>query len=136
MARQGVERRVVTAGKSKSFADPFLPQKAEDVERLKVLQTPIHQAFIDHVKRSRGTRLSDTADLFNADVWVGRQAVDLGLVDGVAHLVPKLKQLYGDKVKLVPFGRKRSLMQRLGMAMVDQTLGAVEDRALWARYGL
>jgi signal peptide peptidase SppA len=136
MARQGVERRVVTAGKSKSFADPSLPQKAEDVERLKVLQTPIHQAFIDHVKRSRGTRLSDTADLFNADVWVGRQAVDLGLVDGVAHLVPKLKQLYGDKVKLVPFGRKRSLMQRLGMAMVDQTLGAVEDRALWARYGL
>lgn len=136
MARQGVERRVVTAGTSKSFADPFLPQKAEDVERLKALQTPIHQAFIDHVKRSRGTRLNDSADLFNADIWVGRQAVDLGLVDGVTHMVPKLKSLYGDKVKLVPYGRKRSLMQRLGMAMVDQTLGAVEDRALWARYGL
>jgi signal peptide peptidase SppA len=136
MARQGVERRVVTAGKSKSFADPFLPQKAEDVERLKALQTPIHQAFIDHVKRSRGTRLNETADLFNADVWVGRQAADLGLVDGVAHIVPKLKALYGDKVKLLPLGRKRSLMQRFGLAMLDQTLGAVEDRALWARYGL
>jgi ClpP class serine protease len=136
MARQGVERRVVTAGKSKSFADPFLPQKPEDIERLKALQTPIHQAFIHHVKRSRRGRLSDTADLFNADVWVGRQAADLGLVDGVAHLVPKLKALYGDKVRLVPFGRKRSLMQRLGLAMIDQTLGAMEDRALWARYGL
>jgi hypothetical protein len=67
---------------------------------------------------------------------VGRQAVDLGLVDGVAHPVPKLKELYGEKVKLLPFGRKRSLMQRFGLAMVDQTLGAVEDRALWARYGL
>ncbi|MCX7288905.1 MAG: S49 family peptidase [Rhodobacterales bacterium] len=136
MARQGVERRVVTAGKSKSFADPFLPQKPEDVERLKALQTPIHQAFIDHVKRARGTRLKETADLFNADVWVGRQAADLGLVDGVAHMVPKLKALYGDKVRLVPYGRKRSLMQRLGLAMIDQTLGAMEDRALWARYGL
>jgi serine protease SohB len=136
MARQGVERRVVTAGKSKSFADPFLPQKAEDVERLKALQTPIHQAFIDHVKRSRGKRLKEDADLFNADVWVGRQAVDLGLVDGLAHPVPKLKELYGEKVKLVPYGRKRSLMQRFGLAIVDQTLGAVEDRALWARYGL
>ena len=136
MARQGVERRVVTAGKSKSFADPFLPQKAEDVERLKALQTPIHQAFIEHVKRSRGTRLNEMADLFNADVWVGRQAVDLGLVDGVAHIVPKLKQLYGEKVKLVPYGRKRSLMQRFGLTIVDQTLGAIEDRALWARYGL
>jgi serine protease SohB len=136
MARQGVERRVVTAGKSKSLADPFLPQKPEDIDRLKALQTPIHQAFIDHVKRSRGARLNQEADLFNADVWVGRQAADLGLVDGVAHMVPKLKALYGDKVKLQPYGRKRSLMQRLGLAMVDQTLGAIEDRALWARYGL
>lgn len=136
MARQGVERRVVTAGKSKSFADPFLPQKAEDVERLKALQGPIHQAFIDHVKHSRGKRLNETADLFNADIWVGQQSVDLGLTDGVAHLVPKLKSLYGDKVKLIPLGRKRSLFQRLGLSVVDETLGAVEDRALWARYGL
>ena len=136
MARQGVERRVVTAGRSKSFADPFLPQKAEDVERLRALQTPIHKAFIDHVKASRGARLSQTADLFNADVWVGQGAADVGLVDGLGHMEPKLKALYGDKVKLVPYGRKRSLMQRLGLAMVDQTLGAVEDRALWSRYGL
>ena len=136
MARQGVERRVVAAGSSKSFADPFLPQKPEDVERLRALQAPIHQAFIDHVKASRGARLDQTADLFNADVWVGGQAVAVGLVDGVAHLVPKLKALYGDKVKLVPFGRKRSLFQRMGLSLVDETLGAVEDRALWARYGL
>ncbi len=136
MARQGIERRVVTAGKSKSLADPFLPQKAEDVERLRALQGPIHQAFIDHVKARRGARLDQAADLYNADVWVGQQAVDLGLADGVAHMVPKLKALYGDKVKLVPHGRKRSLFQRLGLSLVDQTLGAVEDRALWARYGL
>ncbi len=136
MARQGVERRVVTAGKSKSFADPFLPQKPEDVDRLKALQTPIHQAFIDHVKQSRGTRLDQTADLFNADIWVGQQSVDLGLTDGLAHLVPKLKDLYGDKVKPVPYGRKRSLFQRFGLSLADETLGAVEDRALWARYGL
>jgi serine protease SohB len=136
MARQGVERRVVTAGKSKSFADPFLPQKPEDIERLKALQTPIHQAFIDHVKRSRGVRLNDSADLFNADIWVGQRSVDVGLTDGVAHLVPKLKELYGDKVRLVPLGRKRSLFQRFGLSLVDETLGAVEDRALWARYGL
>jgi ClpP class serine protease len=136
MSRQGVERRVVTAGKSKSLADPFLPQKPEDVERLKALQTPIHQAFIDHVKSSRGARLDQNADLFNADVWVGSQAVTLGLVDGIGHLVPKLKTDYGNKVKLVPLGRKRSLFQRFGLSLADETLGVVEDRALWARYGL
>jgi signal peptide peptidase SppA len=136
MARQGVERRVVTAGKQKSFADPFLPQKPEDVDRLKALQTPIHQAFIDHVKHARGSRLNETADLFNADIWVGQGAVDVGLADGLGHLIPKLKELYGDKVKPVPLGRKRSLFQRFGLSLIDETLGAVEDRALWARYGL
>ncbi|WP_309668331.1 S49 family peptidase [Tabrizicola sp.] len=135
MARQGIERRVVTAGRSKSFADPFLPQKPEDVDRLKALQTPIHDAFIAHVKARRGARLAD-ADLFNADIWVGQGSVDLGLTDGIGHLVPKMKELYGEKVRLVPFGQKRSLAQRLGLALVDDALNSVEDRALWSRYGL
>jgi signal peptide peptidase SppA len=135
MARQGVERRVVTAGRSKSFADPFLPQKPEDIERLKALQTPIHQAFIDHVKARRGSRLAD-ADLFNADVWVGQQSVDLGLTDGVAHVVPKLKEMYGDKVRLVPLGMRRGLLQRFGLNAADALMQGVEERALWQRFGL
>ena len=135
MAKQGVERRVVAAGKQKSFADPFLPQKPEDIERLKTLQAPIHDAFIAHVKARRGNRLAE-ADLFNADIWVGQRAVDLGLVDGVAHLVPKLKALYGDKVKLVPLGQKRGLLSRFGLNMAEDALASVEDRAVWARYGL
>ncbi len=56
MARQGIERRVITAGKNKSFADPFLPQKPEDVERLKALQAPLHETFINHVKARRRAR--------------------------------------------------------------------------------
>lgn len=135
MARQGIERRVVTAGKSKSFADPFLPQKPEDVERLKTIQAPIHEAFIAHVKARRGDRLAE-ADLFNADIWVGQKAVDLGIADGVAHLVPKLKALYGAKVRLVPLGIKRGFLSRFGISLAEDALGAVEERALWARYGL
>ncbi|MFC3181690.1 S49 family peptidase [Cypionkella sinensis] len=135
MAKQGVERRVVAAGKQKSFADPFLPQKPEDIERLKALQAPIHAAFIAHVKARRGARLAE-ADLFNADIWVGQASVDLGLTDGVAHLVPKMKSLYGDKVKLVPLGQRRGLLSRFGLNVAEDALASVEERALWARYGL
>ena len=135
MAKQGVERRVVTAGKSKSFADPFLPQKPEDIDRLRALQGPIHDAFIAHVKARRGERLAD-ADLFNADIWVGQGSVDLGLADGLAHLEPKMKELYGDKVRLQPYGQKRSLFQRLGLNIAGDALASIEERALWARYGL
>ena len=135
LARQGVERRIVTAGTSKSFADPFLPQKPEDVERIKALQTPIHEAFIAHVKARRGDRLAKQ-DLFNADIWVGQRAVDLGLVDGVSHLVPKMKQLYGDKVRLMPLGQKRGLLSRLGLTLAEDVLSTVEDRLTRAHYGM
>ncbi|MBC7478902.1 MAG: S49 family peptidase, partial [Pseudorhodobacter sp.] len=50
MARQGIERRVVTAGRSKSLADPFMPQTAEHIDRLKAIQTPIDDVFTAHVK--------------------------------------------------------------------------------------
>lgn len=136
MDRHGIERRVHTAGRSKSLADPFLPEKVEDVERLKALQEPIHRAFIEQVKSRRGARLDPAADLFNADIWVGSGAVTVGLADGVAHLVPKLKQLYGDKVRLIPYGQRRSLLQRLGAQVLGGALGEIEDRAAWARFGL
>ena len=135
MAKQGVERRVVTAGTSKSFADPFLPQKPEDITRIQALQTPIHAAFIAHVKARRGARLSDT-DLFNADIWVGQKAVDLGIADGVAHIVPKMKELFGDNDRFVPFGQKKRLLGRLGLNLAEDTLFAIEERALWAQHGL
>jgi serine protease SohB len=137
MARQGIERRVVTAGKSKSLADPFLPQKPADVARLKALQEPIHAAFIAHVKARRGARLGE-ADLFNADVWVGQGAVELGLADGVAHLVPKLKSLYGHSVRLRHLGQRQSqsLLSRFGLDFGDAVLGKIEERALLSRFGL
>jgi signal peptide peptidase SppA len=141
MARQGIERRVHTAGRSKSLADPFQPEKPEDVARLRALQEPIHAAFIQHVKDRRGDRLDGTADLFNADVWVGDDAVRLGLADGIGHLVPKMQELYGDKVRLVPLGQRRGLMARLGLGAAarvatDAVIDAAEERAVWARWGL
>jgi serine protease SohB len=136
LARQGIERRVHTAGRSKSFADPFLPEKPEDVERIRAMLGPLHESFIAHVKARRGARLNAEADLFNADIWIGQAAIGVGLVDGIGHAQSKLRELYGDKVRIVPFGQRRSLLSRLGMSLGDRALAALEERALWARYGL
>jgi signal peptide peptidase SppA len=133
MARQGVERRVHTAGTSKSFGDPFKPETPRDVERIRAMLTPLHDNFIAHVKARRGARLNKDADLFNADVWVGQPSVDLGLTDGIGHVVPKLKELYGDKVRLVPFGQRRGLLQRFGLGVTETLMASVEERALLAR---
>ena len=132
MERQGVERRVYTAGEDKSMLDPFRPVKDEDVERIKGMQKVIHENFIAQVTSRRGTKVGDK-DLFTGETWVGKQAIENGLVDGIAHLVPKMKALFGDDVRLRDHGLKRSLLSRFGAANV---ISDVEDRMNWSRFGL
>lgn len=135
IGRYGIERRVHTAGRSKSQLDPFRPEDPEDVARLDAILADLHETFIDHVTARRGDRLQSD-DLFTGEFWTGRRAVELGLADGVAHLVPKMQELYGEKVRLVPVGIRRGLFQRLGGAALGAAMQAAEERALWARYGL
>ncbi|MEM6618318.1 MAG: S49 family peptidase [Pseudomonadota bacterium] len=136
LAKQGVERRVHTAGEDKSLLDPFRPERPEDVARLKDLQRVIHGNFIDHVKTRRGGRLAER-DLFTGEIWVGQNAVDVGLADHVGHLVPVMQARFGEDVRFNVIGSRRSLASRLGFgAAIGDVLGHVEDRALWARYGL
>jgi serine protease SohB len=136
IARIGIERRVHTAGKDKSMLDPFRPERPEDVARLKGIQAQIHERFIAHVKARRGDRLSDDEDLFSGEFWVGQRGVELGLADGVAHLVPKIKEIYGDKTRFTRHGPKRGLFQRFGAQLGAELTAGIEDRAHWSRFGL
>lgn len=134
IARHGIERRVYTAGEDKSMLDPFRPERARDIERLKEIQADLHEVFIAQVKARRGDRLAD-GDLFTGDIWLGATAVELGLADGTAHLVPRMKEMFGDKTRFSVSKPKRGLLGRFGVSAPD-LVGAVEDRAAWARYGV
>lgn len=136
LARQGIERRVHTSGKSKSTLDPFLPQKDEDVARLKDILEDLHSGFIAYVKERRGAKLADNPDIFTGEFWLGRRAAKLGLVDGEAHMMPKLQELYGKKVRLMRYGPKKGLLSRFGATMAEDAIAAVEERAQYARFGL
>jgi serine protease SohB len=135
IARHGIERRVHTAGEDKSLLDPFRSERPEDVERLKRLQAAIHVNFIEQVRARRGARLA-SADLFTGDVWVGRAAVELGLADGIGHLVPVMKARYGDKVRFRLISPRRPLFRRLGLPGVGEAFDAVESIGHWTRHGL
>lgn len=132
----GVERRVHTAGSSKSMLDPFRPERQEDVRKLRGWQTQIHDAFIQHVRTARGRRLKDDGELFSGDVWVGAVSVEKGLADGVGHIVPKMTEIFGEKVRFLQYGPKRGLFQRLGARMLDDILSVADERAQFGRFGL
>jgi serine protease SohB len=135
LARYGIERRVYTAGKSKSLLDPFQPEKAADVKRLKEIQGVIHDGFIDYVKSRRGARLGDR-ELFDGSIWVGAKAVEVGLADGVGHLVPEMKRRYGEKVRFVVHQQRKPFLGRIGIRLAAEAIEGFEERAAFARFGL
>ena len=144
IAKIGVERRVHTAGRSKSQLDPFQPEKDEDVARLKTILDDMHVQFIDLVKERRGAALTDDDDLFSGRYWTAAPALERGLIDGIAHLDEFLEARFGEDVKLKKVETPGSLVGRLlgkgqsarGAAEADAVLGRLEERALWARFGL
>jgi serine protease SohB len=134
--RHGVERRVHTAGKSKSMMDPFKPETPEDIARLKGLLEQIHGNFIRHVQARRGAKLATETELFTGEIWVGHAAQELGLIDGIGHIMPVLKEKFGDDVRLQRYGVKRPFWQRFGATVAQDAISGIEERAEFARFGL
>lgn len=134
--RYGLERRVYTAGKSKSMLDPFKPENPEDIERLKAILEHLHEVFKSQIATRRGAKLPEGRDLFTGEIWVGETAIQVGLADGIGHVVPKMKEMFGDKVRFQVYGQKKPLLQRLGAQIIGDGMTALEERALYARYGL
>ena len=116
--------------------DPFRKENPDDVAKLKTWQGQIHNSFVEHVKTARGNRLTDHDDLFTGEVWVGKSSIDVGLTDGIGHVVPKMKEIFGDKVRFNTYGTKRSLFQRLGANVAGDALELIEERSLFARFGI
>ena len=146
----GIERRLYTSGEHKAMLDPFLPEKPDDVERLKSVQRDIHEHFIALVKASRGARLTGPEkDLFSGEYWAGPKAVELGLADGIGDVRTMLRERFGDKVAMPLVSAERSLFGRMRPGVdggtfdallrradfAEEIVSALEARALWARYG-
>ena len=142
IGRLGIERRVHTAGRNKSTLDPFLPEKSEDVERIKSFELDIHQVFIDHVKSRRGSKLKGADDtLFTGEWWTGIRGLDLGLIDAIGDLHEVLRSRYGNAIELKMIEAKRGLINfpRFGFSaesLVGDLSASIEDRSAWARFGL
>jgi len=145
----GIERRLYTSGEHKAMLDPFLPEKPEDVSRLKAIQNGIHESFIELVKSRRGSKLdSRESALFSGEYWTGQRGLELGLIDAIGDLRSTLRDRFGEKVAMPLIAEKRGLfgrrlpgvggMERIlgGPTLAEDLVATLEARALWSRYGL
>jgi serine protease SohB len=148
MEKVGIERRLYTAGDHKAMLDPFLPEKPEDVQRIKAIQKDVHENFIALVKERRGSKLKGSEEtLFSGEFWTAQKAINLGLADRIGDLRSTLRERFGEKVHTPLISAERSLFGRRvpGVSLVDafshppaladDLISALEVRAIWGRYG-
>lgn len=85
--RFGIYKNIITAGKYKLRFDPLLPSTKESRAKFQSVLNKMHNNFIRVVKNSRGSKLNaKPAILFSGDIWTGKTAVKMGLVDGLSNL--------------------------------------------------
>ncbi|HXA71199.1 MAG TPA: S49 family peptidase [Stellaceae bacterium] len=147
LKRLGVERRLHTSGRDKSLLDPFLAEDPREVQRLERLQRDLHDTFKSEVEERRGAKLSKTVELFEGEIFSGRRALELGLVDGLGELRGVMRERFGETVRLrtLESARSRRWWRLPGVTraprgglgdLLDELVGAIEERLTWSRFGL
>jgi len=141
LQQYGVERRVHTAGERKLMLDPFSPLEDEDVERLKTIQTSIHQQFIDHVKDRRSDKLNKRRykDIFSGEIFLGEEALRLGLIDEIGTMDEVLRERFGKNARIKRLSARTSPIKRLVGGQAPDLAASIaaesESRLLWSRFG-
>lgn len=139
-----ISRRVHTSGRDKSFLDPFKPERADDLDRLKSIQREMHGSFKNWVIDRRGERLRENEDvLMEGAFWTGAKALELGLIDGIGNVNAVIKGKFGNDIRFVDCSpEKKGLLSSLlplgGDSKIDigTIVDVAEEKSLWNRFGL
>lgn len=128
MDKLGVERRLLSAGDSKGFLDPFSPQRLDHLAHARGLLGDIHQQFIGIVRKGRGARLKEVPEMFSGLVWTGERSIELGLADGYGTVASVARDVFkAEEVR--DFTQRRNFAERfadrLGAGVAESTMAAL-----------
>ena len=146
--KYGIERRIFTTGKYKSILDSFQKQKLSDVKKLKSVQMEIFKNFKNVVLESRNRKINrKNQNIFSGGFWVGKEAIKLGLVDGIGDLKTTMENKFGKKLKYLVIKPKKSFVKSIlsksffskefvdTKKIISDIIAYMESRNIWGRYG-
>ncbi len=82
----GLDWEVVKSGEHKDMGSTSRPLAASDREILQAMVADVHAQFVDAVAQNRPLDRARVSELADGRIYSGRQAYDLGLVDGLGTL--------------------------------------------------
>ena len=87
MEKLGIDAHAVTSGPYKDMGSPLKPLDEADRKIIRAMVDEFYNRFVDTVAAGRQALARDkVAALADGRVYTGRQALDLGLVDGLADV--------------------------------------------------
>jgi len=129
MKKLGIERRTLTAGKSKALLDPFAPQNEKVIKHMKSLLKSVHNQFINAVKQGRGNRLKEVDGMFEGLIWTGDQSVEIGLVDELGNSSYVAREVIGEE-NIVNFSVQPDFLERFSKKIGAQMSALLLEKEL------
>lgn len=116
MDQIGVERRVFVSGEYKSLLDPYSPVPEKSKEHWQTILDDTHKQFIQSVKAGRGEQIKAAGSektVFTGQVWNGRQALSLGLIDGYGSLESLTRSDDGGQKNIIDYTPQEDFIKQL-----------------------
>jgi protease-4 len=137
--RIGVTVSETKAGTLKGMGAPWREETEDEKRKERELIDAYYAAFVSRVAEGRKLTEARTRKLATGEVWLGRKAAELGLVDEVGDLeraVEVAAQMAGVPAKSAPVRLRRPfftrLVDRFAMSAASAVASEIEAR-LWDR---
>jgi protease-4 len=120
LQRLGTRIAVTKTGKFKDLGAPWREVTDEDAAKERDLVDAIFRRFVGVVRDARGLDDAAAARVTTGEVWLGTQALDLKLVDGLTEHEDAALEVAQDLAGLphhhtVRLGPRRTVLQRFGV---------------------
>ena len=123
----GLKYTTIKQGKYKDIGSPDRPITEEEKRLLEAQLKEIYRQFIADVAEARNMDVSDVEDLATGWVFLGTEALDLGLIDEIGNYKDAINiaaQLGGIK------GEPNVTSQKVGYSLMDLILGYYLNSAI------
>lgn len=129
-AKDGVVTTEIYSGKFKRIASQHAPLSKEGKAHMQAQTDYLYSLFVDAVATNRGVSTEQVlSDMADGQIFIGQQAIDAGLVDGVSTL-PKLIADLNAARKSQSAGSAQTSTKPKGTIQMDRTTLAATEPAL------
>ncbi len=126
ISRVDVAQRVYASGNLKAMLNPFLPMTKDAEAKAQELVQQMGDQFAQELKSRRGAKLKDGVNYTTGEIWSGREAKEIAVIDEIGTVDQVIKETWN--LKPYNFGPSKPQLPFVG-AMVEWTRGLVAEIA-------